>query len=184
MPSGPYIIGKESQTTIGIGPGGTMNATQLLAALNTVEQDHQLVLDKVQALKDAVSYLLSPEAADPRPLLDRLREFNKFFATQFASHLDEEETTLFPLLEMCQPGGVELVARLRNEHDVLRRRQEEFDGCLQVAFELEENLPRAVLRDVLTYGWALWELLDNHAHIETVAVHQCLAQALADTTSP
>ena len=36
-----------------------------------------------------------------------------------------------------------------------------------------------VLRDLLAYGWELWELLDNHAHAETQAVHQCVAQSLA-----
>ncbi len=157
-----------------------MNAAELTAALNTVEQDHQLVLDKVQALKDTASHVLNPRAADPHQLLDRLREFNKFFATQFASHLDEEETTLFPLLERQQPGGAELVARLRREHTDLRRKHEEFDNCLQIAFEVEDELPPMVLRDVLTYGWELWELLDTHAHDETRAFHQCLAAALTD----
>ena len=43
-----------------------MNATELVAALNTVEQDHRLVLDKVQALKEAVCCLVDPEGAGLR----------------------------------------------------------------------------------------------------------------------
>jgi hypothetical protein len=33
----------------------TMNATEVMAALNTVEQDHRLVLDRMQALKETVN---------------------------------------------------------------------------------------------------------------------------------
>jgi hypothetical protein len=153
-----------------------MNATAVRAALNTVEQDHQMVLDKVQALKETVCFLLDPEAADLRRVLAQLRDSDNYFAILFLNHMDEEEAVLFPLLAEHGPGGSELVERLRLEHTEIRRKREEFGTCLEVAAGLD-NFPRAVLRDLMTYGWELWELLDNHAHLETRALHQCVAQA-------
>src|SRR3954453_21500861 len=129
-----------------------MNATEVMAALETVEQDHRLVLDKAQALKETVSCLLDPKGMDPRRVLDRLQEISEYCATQLEAHMEEEETTQFPFLERHTPEGPELVARLRSEHDEIRRRREEFDNCLKVAAELEDGLPRAVQRDLLGYG--------------------------------
>jgi iron-sulfur cluster repair protein YtfE (RIC family) len=155
-----------------------MNATSFQAALDTVEQDHRMVLDKMQALKDVVSCVLNPEDTNPHQILERLQGLNDYFATQFASHMEEEETTLFPLLEQQGAGGSELVAHLRAEHGEILRKREELGNCLAVASGLEDHLPRAVLRDLLGYAWELWELLDHHAHAETRAVHRCLARSL------
>jgi hemerythrin-like domain-containing protein len=157
-----------------------MNATELLAALNTVEQDHRLVLEKSQALKDIVSYLVEGGGMDGHQLLNRLRDINKYFATEFENHLEEEETTLFPLFEKHKPEGSELAARLRLEHTDLRRKRQEFEDCLEVAGSLEDTLPRAVLRDLLGYGWEFWQVLDSHAHTEARGLHQYIAQSLAE----
>jgi hypothetical protein len=151
-----------------------MNAAQARAALATVEQDHQLVLDKMRALKDAMSGLLEPESTEAGRVLDRLREIDEYFATHFAAHLEEEETTLFPFLERQDPAGAALVASLRHEHAQIRRKREEFGTCLGVAGELEDGPPERVLRDLLFYGWDLWDALDQHAHAETRALHQCI----------
>jgi hypothetical protein len=152
-----------------------MNADEVLFALSLVEEDHQLVLDKVQALKGAVSHVLAPTAADARRVLDQLRGAHEYFATHFEVHMRDEEVGLLPLLEQ-QPGGVEVVARLRQDHAEIRRRREDFGNCLQVAAELGDGITRAVARDLLAYGWELWELLDRHAHTETVAVCQCVGR--------
>lgn len=76
-----------------------MNTDQLKAAISTVEQDHHLVLENLQALKETVYFLMEPAKTSSDEVVTRLNEFNKFFATQFESHMEEEETTLFPLLE-------------------------------------------------------------------------------------
>jgi iron-sulfur cluster repair protein YtfE (RIC family) len=157
-----------------------MNATAFMAALNTVEQDHRVVLDNIQTLKDAVSRLLGAGDTDPTRILDQLREITTYFATQFEAHMEEEETTLFPVLDQHKPEGPDLVARLRQEHADIRRKREEFENCLQVADGLEGGAPKMVLVDLLAYGWDLWEFLDNHAHAETRAVHECLARSLLD----
>jgi hemerythrin-like domain-containing protein len=157
----------------------TRNAAAFQAVLDTVEQDHQLVLNKMQALKDAVCELLDLDTGDPGPVLDRLWDSNEYFATQFASHLAEEEAALFPLLERLHSEGPALVNRLRREHGEIRRKREELGNCLELAVELKEGLTPTVIRDVLTYGWELWALLDDHARLETQAVHQCLMQSLA-----
>jgi hemerythrin-like domain-containing protein len=155
-----------------------MSAAELRAALDTVEQDHQLVLDKMQALKEVVR-LLDPAPPGPRRTLERLRDLHAYFVTQFASHLEQEEVALFPLLERDEGEGPELVARLRREHEEIRRRLKEFGDCLEIALAVD-GPPPAVRRDLLTYGWDFWELLDNHAHVETRAVGRCVARSLAD----
>jgi hypothetical protein len=155
-----------------------MNAAQFQAALNTVEQDHQAALDNVQSLKETVCLLLDPDNRNPARVLDRLREIQHYFATQFEAHMEEEETTLFPLLERYRPEGTGLVARLRREHEEIRRKRQELGDCLEVAQGLEGGAPHMVLLDVLGYGWDLWERLDTHAHAESRALHECLAQSL------
>jgi hypothetical protein len=157
-----------------------MNAADLMAALKTVEQDHALVLEKVQGLREIVGYLTEPAAVDLPRMLGRLRKIEGYFATQMLSHMDEEETTLFPLLEQNRPEGADLVARLRQEHAEIRRKLADFSNCLHVAGELEDNgPPRAVLRDLLTDGWELWELLHDQARAETQGVQQSLRHYLA-----
>jgi hypothetical protein len=151
-----------------------MNAAELLAALNTVEQDHQMVLERVRALVETVACLTDPADLDATQVFGRLRELDDYFLTQFTAHMGEEETTLFPLLERFSPDGAALANRLREEHSTLRRRLEKFNRCLEVATDLQDRPPRAVLRDLLIDGWELWELLDQHAHEETRAIHSCM----------
>jgi hypothetical protein len=152
-----------------------MNAGAIEAALNTVEQDHRLVLEKMQALKETVGGLLDPASNAPQRVVRRLAELHRFFLTQLITHLDEEEVTLFPLLARADAEGPELAAQLRQQHTAIRCRLEEFGNCLEVAAGLEEP-PRAVLRDLFTYGWDFWELLADHANAETCAVRQCVAR--------
>jgi hypothetical protein len=47
-----------------------------------------------------------------------------------------------------------------------------------VAAELGDELPAAVVNDLLVFGWELWDILDHHAHAETYAVQRCLARSL------
>ena len=161
-----------------------MSAANLVAALNTVEQDHRLVLEKVQALKDVVYFLLDPGDDGPRRALDRLRDLDGYFGTVFEAHMDEEEMTLFPLLERNKPDGPGLAARLRQEHDEIRRKRREFGNCLAVAGDLEDHVPRAVLRDLVVFGWELWEILDNHAGAETRALQRCVTASLSGGDAP
>jgi hemerythrin-like domain-containing protein len=161
----------------------TTQADQWAAALDTVEQDHRLVLEKAQALKEAVIQMLDPAEGASRAVLGRLREMDDYFATQFESHMAEEEVTLFPILEAGRPAGPDTVARLRKEHAEIRRKREEFDGSLSVAEQLEDDVPRRVVRDLISYGWELWEALDNHAQAETRAVHQCIAASIQEAGS-
>ncbi len=155
-----------------------MNAAPSVAALNTVEEDHRLVLEKMRALREAISWLISSGGPGPRRALGRLREVHDYFATHFAAHLLEEETTLFPYLRKYLPDGPDLVAGLQAEHTEIRRKREEFGDCLDVAAELGDDLPRAVVNDLLSFGWELWDMLDHHAHAETYAVQRCLDRLL------
>jgi iron-sulfur cluster repair protein YtfE (RIC family) len=155
----------------------TMDATQLKAAVNIVEQDHQLVLENLRALKDTVYCLMEPAKTSSGEVVTRLDEFNKFFTSQFEDHLKEEETTLFPLLEKDGSGGAEVVARLRKDHDDIRRKRSEFESCLKIAAaSQEENIPPSILRDLLRYGLDFWEQLDTHAHFESRELHRCISQ--------
>jgi hypothetical protein len=156
-----------------------MNAAELMAALKTVEQDHELLLEKMQGLRELVGYLEEPAEVDLPRVLDRLREIDGYFVTQMLSHMDEEETTLFPLLEQNKPEGADLVTRLRRDHAEIRRRLEDFGNCLYVAGELEDSgPPDQVVRDLLAYGWELWDILNDHACAETRGVNQCIRDYL------
>jgi hypothetical protein len=154
--------------------GVPMNATEFMAAMNTVEQDHQLVLDKVKGLKEAVGCLLEP-ATNWHAALDRLCELNRFFATAFETHMQEEEKNLFPLLEKNAPDGATVVQQLQSAHIEIRRQIEAFGKCLHVAAESDDDPQKTVVRDVLAFGWELWGILDEHARRETQAVQRCLA---------
>jgi len=161
-----------------------MNAAEFTAALNTVEQDHHLVLERLQALKETVSRLLWPEDLDAPKVLSRLRELDAFFATQLLNHMDEEETTLFPLLEKGLAEGSALTNRLRREHEDIRRKLDAFDSSLGVALDLQDGPPKAVLWDLLVDGWELWEILDKHAHSETEGVRNCLVRYYQEDVLP
>ncbi len=151
-----------------------MNARAFAEAYATLEQDHELVLDRVQALREMVVELMTPEAIDAPRVFARLHELENFFSTQFVTHLDEEENTLFPLLELFPPEGPALAKQLRQEHDELRRKLEEFSSCLTIAIELQDRPPATVIEDLLVYTWDLWELLDEHAYEETRGLKRAL----------
>jgi hypothetical protein len=161
-----------------------MNPAGILAALKTVEQDHQMVLDKVQALRQAVEELIHLNGGSAGRLLKQLQEIHAYFATQFEAHMEEEETTLLPLLETGASDGPALVARLRQEHEEIRRMRTDFGNCLDVAGQLADRVPRTVLRELMTYAWELWDLLDRHAYNETRAVHLRVAGELVGETPP
>jgi hypothetical protein len=156
-----------------------MNAAEIIDALDLVEQDHKLVYEKVGGLKKAVAGLLRHGETARTASLEQIRHLNEFFRTQFAAHMREEETTLFPVLERYVPDGPATVARLRGQHCEIQHRCDELAGCLDVARDLEGGPPTMVLRDLMAYGWELWELLDSHAGEETRAVHRLFTHAPA-----
>jgi iron-sulfur cluster repair protein YtfE (RIC family) len=160
-----------------------MNATEFTAALNTLEKDHELVLEKMRTLKETVARLLSPGDLNAAKELRRLKELDAFFAIELMTHMDEEEITLFPLLEHHHVEGAILAGRLRQEHEEIRRKLDEFNKSLGVALDLQDRLPRAVLWDLVVDGWELWELLDQHARLETDAVRQCVTRYFRDEVS-
>ena len=155
-----------------------MQIADFVAALNTLEQDHQLLLDRVQALKEMVACLADPEHIDPPRVFGRLQDLDKYFVTQLATHMDEEEKTLFPLLEQFPPEGAALAQRLRQEHDQLRRAVADFDSGVGVALDLQDRPPAVLLRDLLIQASELWELLDRHARAESQGLHECLKRPL------
>ena len=155
-----------------------MNAKAFAEAYATLEQDHELVLDRVQALREMVLVLMDPDNLDAPRVFARLRELDNYFSTQLVTHMEEEETTLFPLLESFPPEGPALSNRLGHEHDELRRKLEEFSSCLTIALELQDRPPTTVIEDLLVYTWDLWELLDQHAYEETHGLNECLKRAM------
>jgi hypothetical protein len=152
-----------------------MNLDQFMVALKVVEDDHQLVLEKVQALRNTLHCLSETGEGQSQQVITKLQGLNDFLGTRLAAHLEEEERTLFPFLEQSFPEGGALVARLRLDHAAILEKQREFANCLEIAAELvDDGLTRVVLLDLLAFGLELWELLDAHAHTETQAIRQCL----------
>jgi hemerythrin-like domain-containing protein len=157
-----------------------VKAAQLKAAVDTVEQDHELLVQKLKALKDTIYCLLEPAKTTSSQMVDELVEFNKYFAIKFEVHLEEEETTLFPLLEKYTSTGAEVVARLRQQHNDIRRKRQEFEDCLETAAGLkEDNIAPSILQKLLHYGLDFWGQLDAHAHTEGSELHQCISGMLA-----
>jgi len=153
----------------------TINLDQFMAALKVVEDDHQLVLEKVQALRNALCCLSEAGEQQPHQAIAILKDLSAFFGARFAKHMEEEEKNLFPFLEQTVPEGGSLVARLRLDHTAILNKRQEFADCLEIAAELmDDGLSRAVLLDLVAFGLELWELLDAHAHAETQAIRQCM----------
>jgi hypothetical protein len=155
--------------------GPLMEISQLMSAMNMVETDHQLVVEKLQLLKDALGCLMDSDR-NPASVVKRIDELSKVIASRFSAHVAQQEIRLFPFLLQNLPEEPDLVAALRKEHEGIEQKSAELSNCLKLALELEEKLPHAVLWDVMTYGWDLWELLDGHAHRETAAIRRCFAK--------
>jgi hypothetical protein len=105
----------------------------------------------------------------PCPVLMRLQEANNRFAGRFAEHAAEEDQSLFPFLAENLPDEPDLVGDLRQEHEEITHKREEFRDCLAMAQELGNALSRAILLDVFASGWELFDFLDRHARNETTA---------------
>jgi Hemerythrin HHE cation binding domain len=159
----------------------TVNLDQFMAALKVVEDDHQLVLEKVQALEKVLHCLSETGERQPNRVIASLQGFDEFLGSRMASHLEEEERTLFPFLEQSSPEGGSLVARLRMDHTAILSKRQEFANCLEIAAEIaDDGLTRAVLLDLVAFGLELCELLDAQAHCETQAIRQCLVCRLTN----
>jgi hemerythrin-like domain-containing protein len=157
-----------------------MNLDQFMTALKILEDDHQLVLENLQALRNASHYL--SEIGEPRTqkVAAMLRKANDYLGTRLTAHLSEDESFLFPFLEKAIPDGGTLVARLRSDHATILEKRQEFAHLLEVAAQLEnDGRSKAVLFDLLAMGFKQCELLDAHAHNETQAIRQCIAARLS-----
>jgi hypothetical protein len=153
-----------------------MEITQLMSAMNWIEDDHQLVVDKLRALQQALGCLREP-GSDAARFLRRLQTFNQAIAARFSAHVAQQEVHVLPYLQNNLPDEPGLVATLREEHEKIKSKLGEWDSCLKVALQLE-SVPHAVLLDILAYGWEVWELLDRHAHRETTALGRCFGRFL------
>lgn len=155
------------------------NLDHLFAALRIVEQDHQLVVEKAQALRSALAYLRETGDRQAPQVIGNLRRLNEFFESHLAAHMEDEERTLYPLLENSMVEGSALVDQLTAEHTAIVTKYREFADCLQIAAEVgEDGLAHSVVLDLLAFGLDLWEALDAHARTETQAIRQCLVSAL------
>jgi len=110
---------------------------EITAVLNTVEQDHVLVLENIRALKEAVTALMRPPTKiDVRAVLEQLCDSQCYFNGRFESHMEEEERTLFPFLARQKPCGPRVVAQLRQEHGEIRHLREKFGNSLDLALKM------------------------------------------------
>jgi hemerythrin-like domain-containing protein len=151
-----------------------MDINKLMAVMNGVQEDHAQVLEKLQALREALASLAEPDRS-PQSVLRWLHEVNTSFGKRFAEHAAEEEKTLFPFLTENLPDEPNLVASLRQEHVQIRKKFADFASCMDVGEEVD-GPPRAILLDVLSFGWELLDLLDRHASSVTRAVQQCFSR--------
>ena len=87
----------------------------IAAALETVEQDHQLVLDRVQALKELVAALMAPEDFDA-PLVFAGSGAGQLFRHAVPHPHGRGREDALSAAGGARPEGAALAERLRQEH--------------------------------------------------------------------
>ncbi len=129
-----------------------MNSPTLPADI--LSQEHEAVLEKLNALEWCINHLDNKEdAAD-------LRELTTFFGTDFWVHFDKEEKAFFPEFDNFMPHGVGPLAAMRDEHELLHNTEEMFAEA--VAAYLRGDDSAQTRQSILQYGTHFIGMLRSH----------------------
>ena len=151
-----------------------------MAVLKTVEDEHQVLLEKVQALRTGLGSLRDARAFQSQQTIQTLQSLGSYFTTSLALHLHDDEQRLLPLLEQSGAEGVSLMEVVKKDHAAILAKLEVFADCLEVAAELDDgDLSRTALVDLTIFGTELCDLLDVHIRREMQAICDCLHCRLA-----
>ena len=86
-----------------------------------LKEEHQNVLQKLDALEEVISHLDKKEE-----ILPKLNELTSFFKTDFWIHFTKEEEALFPEIERFIPREGGPIGMMLIEHEDLRNTNKEF----------------------------------------------------------
>ncbi len=90
-----------------------------------LKEEHQNVLQKLDALEEVISHLDKKEEISPK-----LKELASFFETDFWIHFTKEEEALFPEIEKFIPREGGPTGMMLVEHEDLRNTNREFQPVI------------------------------------------------------
>ncbi|MDP2731197.1 MAG: hemerythrin domain-containing protein [Dehalococcoidales bacterium] len=120
-----------------------------------LKEEHQGVLQKLDALEDVINNLEHKEKASAR-----LKELTSFFDTDFWVHFDKEGKALFPEFDNFMPRGAGPLAVMMDEHEVLRETNVVVHEA--VTRYLDDDDSAAVIQVIRQNGTHFIEFLRNH----------------------
>ena len=120
-----------------------------------LKEEHQHVLQKLDALEKAVGHLDRKEEISAE-----LGELAAFFKTDFWIHFAKEEEALFPEIEKFIPRDSGPTGMMLIEHEELRSTNTEFQSAIEVYFRDADNLEAKGM--IQRYGTHFIEFLRDH----------------------
>lgn len=100
-----------------------------------LREEHQNVLQKLDALEEVISHLDKKETISAK-----LKELASFFKTDFWVHFTKEEEALFPEIERFIPRDSGPTGMMLIEHEDLRNTNTELQRTIEVYFRDDDNL--------------------------------------------
>ncbi len=120
-----------------------------------LKEEHQHVLQKLDALAEVISHLDKKEAISPK-----LKELASFFETDFWVHFTKEEEALFPEIERFIPREGGPTGMMLIEHEDLRNTNTEIQAAIEVYFRDADDLEaKGIIQE---HGTHFIGLLRNH----------------------
>ena len=120
-----------------------------------LKEEHQHVLQKLDALEEVIGHLDKKEAISPK-----LKELASFFKADFWVHFTKEEEALFPEIEKFIPRDGGPTGMMLIEHEDLRNTNTEIQQAIEVYFRDADDLEaRGIIQE---HGTNIIGLLRNH----------------------
>lgn len=120
-----------------------------------LKEEHQSVLQKLDALEEVISHLDRKEE-----ISSKLGELTAFFKTNFWIHFTKEEAALFPEFDNFMPHGAGPLAVMIEEHEVLRKTNAVMQEAVAQYLNLADNVETR--RTITESGMHFINFLRNH----------------------
>ena len=138
--------------------------------LDTFLQEHRLLRERLREWEAALHQATGTSYGQCQHAVSVLRDLCRLLENELRTHVREEETILYPLVEFRLPRLRGLVGELRQEHDVFRQAFDEFRR------ELVHFNATGELRHLLPLGRELVSLLRRHVDREERDLHPVVVE--------